>query len=129
MSDLRPVGVPIELGGVERHFLFTLNAIDAVQSHYDMTILDALNKLFDANEQVESLKFLTMTLINDEVEREKWRNPDSDLNKVTENDVGYMVHSFNMPEVRKAILAAYRISVPESDENDDPNMESGQQSN
>lgn len=128
MSDLRPVGVPIELGGVERHFLFTLNAIDTVQSHYDMPVLDALNKMFDAKEQTSALKFLTMTLINDEVEREKWKNPDSELKEVTEKEVGWMIHSDNIGEVTVAILAAYRVSIPESDENDDPNMESGQQS-
>lgn len=127
MSDLRPVGVSIELDGVERHFLFTLNAIDAVQSHYNMPVLDALNKMFDAKEQTSALKFLTMTLINDEVEREKWKNPDSELKEVTEKEVGWMIHADNIGEVTVAILAAYRVSIPESDENDDPNMESGQQ--
>lgn len=129
MSDLRPIGILIELGGVERHFLFTLNAIDAVQSHYNMPVLDALNKMFDAKEQTSALKFLTMTLINDEVEREKWKNPDSELKEVTEKEVGWMIHADNIGEVTVAILAAYRVSIPESDENDDPNMESGQQNN
>ena len=127
MSDLRPVGIPIELDGVERHFLFTLNAIDAVQSHYNMPVLDALNKMFDAKEQTSALKFLTMTLINDEVEREKWKNPDSELKEVTEKEVGWMIHADNIGEVTVAILAAYRVSIPESDENDDPNTESEQQ--
>ena len=127
MSDLRPVGIPIELGGVERHFLFTLNAIDTVQSHYNSTMFEALDKLFDANEQNEALKFFTMTLINDEVEREKWKNPSSDLKEVSEKEVGWMIHVENMGIVTTAILSAYRISVPESNENDDPNMESGQQ--
>lgn len=127
MSDLRPVGIPIELDGVERHFFFTLNAIDAVQSHYNMPVLDALNKMFDAKEQTSALKFLTMTLINDEVEREKWKNPDSELKEVAEKEVGWMIHADNIGDVTVAILAAYRVSFPESDENDDPNMESGQQ--
>ena len=129
MSDLRPVGIPIELGGVERHFLFTLNAIDTVQSHYNSTMFEALDKLFDANEQNEALKFFTMTLINDEVEREKWKNPSSDLKEVSEKEVGWMIHVENMGIVTTSILSAYRISVPESNENDDPNMESGQQNN
>ena len=129
MSDLRPVGIPIELGGVERHFLFTLNAIDTVQSHYNSTMFEALDKLFDANEQNEALKFFTMTLIKDEVEREKWKNPSSDLKEVSEKEVGWMIHVENMGIVTTAILSAYRISVPESNENDDPNMESGQQNN
>lgn len=128
MSDLRPVGVPIELGGVERHFLFTLNAIDTVQNHYNLTAMEALGKLFDPKEQLETLRFMTTTLINDEVERVKWRNPDSDLIEVTEKEVGWMISVDNIDKVTNAILEAYRISVPESDENDDPNMESGQQS-
>ena len=78
MSDLRPVGVPIDLGGVERHFLFTLNAIDAVESHYGCPVFEALGKITVSETQSEALRFFVATLVNDEAEREKWKNPESD---------------------------------------------------
>lgn len=129
MRDLKPVGIPVELGGVERRFLFTLNVIDAVQGYYDATVLEVLNKLFDAKEQIDSLRFLVTTLINDEIEREKWMNPSSDLKEVTEKEVGWMINVDNISTVTTAILAAYRISIPDSDEEQDPNAKGEQQSN
>lgn len=129
MSDLRPRGVKIVLDGVERRFLFTLNAIDEVQSHYEMTAMEALGKLFEPAEQGEALRFFVMTLINDEVEREKHKNSDNQLALVTEKEVGWMIGMDNIDEVTKAILEAYHISVPEPEEEEDPNQKSGQQSN
>ena len=128
MSDLRQRGVEIVLDGVERHFLFTLNAIDEVQSHYEMTVMEALGKLFEPAEQVEALRFFVMTLINDEIEREKHKNPDNYLPAVTERETGWMIGMDNIDEVTKAILEAYHISVPEPEEEDDPNQKSEQQS-
>lgn len=128
MSDLRPTGVPIELGSVERHFLFTLNVIDEIQTHYDGTVLDALGHMFSTNdkEPVSDVIFFATVLMNDEAERESWRNSDSQLKKVTEKEAGWMITWDNLNEVRTAILQAYHISMPEAEDND-PNRESGRQ--
>lgn len=128
MRELRPTGVPVQLNGVERHFLFTLNVIDEIQSHYNMTVINALEKIFDPNEESKATRFFVHTLLSDELEREKWRNPESDLNPINEKEVGWLINRFNIDEIRTAILAAYRISMPEA-EDDDPNQMSGQQSN
>ena len=128
MSDLRPVGVPIDLGGVERHFLFTLNAIDAVESHYGCPVFEALGKITVSETQSEALRFFVATLVNDEAEREKWKNPESDLRVITEKEAGWLISVDNISKIIKAILLAYGISVPEPDGDDDPNQESGQQS-
>lgn len=128
MSDLRPVGLPIVLNGVERHFLFTLNVIDLIQSSYDLPVLEVLGKLFDEKEKIKTLKFLTAALINDEVEREMYKNGDSVAGEVSEQQVGTMIHIGNMDEVISTILKAYGISVPATDD-EDPNQKSEQQSN
>lgn len=109
------------LDGVERSFLFTLNAIDEIQSHYKMTVMEALGKLFDEKEHISALKFFTTTLINDEFEREKSRNATTVLTRITEKEVGWLIDINNIEYVKKAILEAYNISVPEPDENEDPN--------
>lgn len=129
MSDLKPVGIPIELDGVERRFLFTLNVIDTVESHYGCSVFDALKKLTDPETRNEALRFFVTTLVNDDAEFERYKNPESDLQAITEKQAGWLVTVNNSEEVFQAILKAYGISVPEPDEDEDPNQTSGQQSN
>lgn len=128
MSDLNPAGVSIELGGVERHFLFTLNVVDAIESHYDCTVFEALGKLTNQDTQSEAIRFFVMTLLNDDADYQRWKIPGSDLPHVTEKQAGWLVTVDNIGKVVRAILGAYGISMPEPDEDDDPNRTSGQQS-
>lgn len=127
MSDLNPAGVKVQFDGKARHFLFTLNAIDEIQSHYDMTMFEALGKLFDKKEQITSLRYFVFVLVNDEVERNKWKNPDYPLERITEKEAGWMVSTENIGEITAAILEAYHVSVPEPDEESDPNRMGGRQ--
>lgn len=115
------------LGGVERRFLFTLNVIDAVESHYGMPVIDALGKLWDEKELSGALRYFATVLINDEAERERVKNPDSRLRPVTERETGWMVSVDNIAEVTAAIFAAYGFSAPKPEEDDGPNLEGGQQ--
>jgi len=123
-SVLRPQGVPIVLGEVERHFLFTLNAIDEIQSHYDMTMMDVFKLMSDDTTLFKTVKYLTHVLLTDEFEREKFRNPDTDLKPISEKEAGWLVTKDNIVEVSKAFLVAYGLSMPEADEDDDPNVAS-----
>lgn len=127
MGDLRPQGIPIQLGGAERHFLFTLNVIDEVQSHYNTDMLNALSKLYDEEEGNSALRYFVTVLLNDEAERENWMHPEYGLKKITENEAGWLINIYNISEVALAILRAYRLSVPESDASNDPNQMSGRQ--
>ena len=52
MSDLRPRGIPVMLNGEERHLLFTLNAIDAIQDEYEKTLNQRLDDITLLLEQV-----------------------------------------------------------------------------
>lgn len=127
MSDLNPKGASIVLGGVERKLLFTLNVMDEIQSHYDKTVFEALKLLIDPMQQTKVVKFLLMTLLNDEAEREKARNKDTDLKVLSEKEVGWLVSYDNLAEVVSAMLKAYGMSMPEPDESEkDPNAVSRQ---
>ena len=116
MSDLRPIGIPVMLDGVERYFLFTLNVIDEIQSHYGMTVIDAMEKLYNPEDESKTVRFFVHTLLNDEAERGKWKDPDCNLKTVSEKEVGWMVNKFNLEEVKAAICGAFKISVPEPDD-------------
>lgn len=113
MSDMNPIGVPIDLGGEERHFLFTINLIDKVQDKTGKPIIETVKNIDD----VKLLRYIVTELINDEVDRtEKGQH-------VTEKQVGYWIaRGFNEIEVVDAILDSYHVSLPEpEDEDEDPN--------
>lgn len=121
MSDLRPLGVPIEIDGVERHLLFTLNAIDDIQEHFDKELGQIINDLTSKEESTKTLRYVSMALLNDEAERK-------DLKKYTDKEIGWIITLDNQIEITIKILEAYGISLPKGDEDDeDPNQTSGQQ--
>lgn len=126
MSDLKPQGIKVNFNGVEREFLFTLNAIDAIQNKHDMTVLDVLTEISDRKKMPETIKSIVSILLTDEAERKKWKDPDSTLDTVSEKEAGWMVTADNIDEVTVAILQAYRISIPEPDEDESPNEQSSQ---
>lgn len=120
MSDLRPVGIPINLGGEERHLLFTLNAMDTLESDYDKPIEEIINQLTDKKTSWRTLKKILTVIMNDSLEREG-KEP-----VITEHDVGWWVHGGNILEVSIAVMKAYGYSLPEPDEFESPNGETGQ---
>jgi len=60
-------------------------------------------------------------LINDDCERKGKET------KVTAREVGMMIAEQNLLAVQIAVLKAYGVSLPEANEDDFPNQESGQQ--
>lgn len=118
MSDLRPKGVPVVIDGVERHMLFTLNAIDELQEHYKEDLSKIIDRLTDKEEAVSTLRQILATLLNDEAERESANG--KELKQYTTREVGWLVSLDNQEQILLAILAAYGLSLPEGDE-DSPN--------
>lgn len=128
MSDLKPRGIPITLDGVERHFLFTLNVIDMIQDKTGKTMHEVMESITNVQEIGHTLRDVAMALINDEAEREAYKNPETELKPVTEQEIGWIIGMDNFVEVTYAILVAYGYSLP-APEDEDPNPMSGQQSN
>lgn len=124
MSDLRPTGITINLGGQERKLLFTLNAIDVLQDEHGKPIDEIVRSLTnDSNDHKVFISVVT-ALLNDEAEREKTLN-EKELPIVTPQLTGWMIDQSNYAEVFIAVLKAYGYSFPEPDEDSDPNPESG----
>ena len=123
MSDLRPRGTPVVIDGEERRLLFTLNAIDEIQDHFDAPMSDVWDKLTDKRESDKTIRYLICTLLNDEAAREQ-RNG-KELKSYTEEEVGWGITVENVNEIMMALLDAYGLSLPEPDEDDSPKAESG----
>lgn len=130
MSDLRPNGIKVEIGGQERNLLFTINVIDEIQASCNMPLFDAIGIIAGAaggetdHETLTVYRFMLTALLN--------RVSDTPL---TEKEVGEMVDWLHYGKIAAAMLEAYGISMPERDEDDleddapedkDPNRETGQ---
>ena len=128
MSDLRPKGYGIMVNGIERNFLFTLNAIDAVQSEFNKNVLEVIDHAVNGKdvEQVKTIRKLVEILLNDEAEREEFLHPGTKLETFTEKQAGWVVDAY-LEEIKLAIMIAYGLSMPEPEE--DPNQMSGQRNN
>ena len=115
MSDMRPSGIAVTVGGVERHVLFTLAVVDEIQSKYNLPVSEVIAKMSDEMEVYPVIVSIITSLINDEIIRTGSGDP------VTEE---WAKRNITVPEcdgIIAAILQSYGISVPEKDEDEDPN--------
>ena len=126
MGIFKPRGVAIVLNGEERHFLFTLNMIDQIEEKYDKPLMEVLEDVANDTGNGHLMRDIVVILLNDEAERNKRMKASVEYSTVTEADVGDMIGLDNYYEVMKALLKAYGRSMPEVDEEEDPNQKSGQ---
>lgn len=120
MSDLRPRGEVLNVDGVDRYLLFTLNAMDAIQSKFDKTIPEVLDMIVNEYPHSHTLRDVLLILTADEAERTKAKDPKSDIAPLDEQTLGWFIGADNYVDVMRLIFKAYGISMPEVDE-DDPN--------
>ena len=118
MSDLRPKGVEIELGGQKRNLLFTINAIDEIQARCNMPLIDVMQyaaKAADGKMDHETLDYfraVVTTLVND-----------ADGEQHSEKEVGRFLTLENYRPVAWKVLEAYGRSMPDPDEDEENDEE------
>lgn len=126
MSDLRPRGIEIELGGQKHRLLLTLNAIDQIQEKCNLPLYEAIKYAAQAadgkmdHDTIQNFRAIVAVLLNDE-----------DDGNLTENEVGKLLDIDNFRPVAWKVLKAYGLSMPEPDEDaddeeEDPKAETGQ---
>lgn len=122
MSDLRPEGVKVKIGGQEYKFLLTINKIDEIQTRCNMPLPDAVELIAAAADGETEGKTLKV-----------YRSVLSILMDVPEQEAGEKVTFADYQRVAWAMLAAYGISMPEPDDEEDeeedeepsPNLQTG----
>lgn len=122
MSDLRPEGVKVKIGGQEYKFLLTINKIDEIQTRCNMPLSDAVELIAAAADGETEGKTLKV-----------YRSVLSILMDVPEREAGEKVTFADYQRVAWAMLAAYGISMPEPDDEEDeeedeepsPNLQTG----
>lgn len=108
------------LDGVERHFLFTLAVVSEIQGHYDLPVGTVMAKLADDREGFDTLAYLALTLANDEIMRRNDQTGKDDP-LLTEKQVKWLIDVPLAKKILKPIMMAYGYSMPENEEDDDPN--------
>lgn len=122
MSDLQPKGIPIVIGDVERHLLFTISVVDEIQAKYEKPLSSVMEMLQDDDKLVQVVFDLMYFMINDEIDRERFFHG-KEGERVTEQALKYMMDYAHIGEYMGAILRAYGASLPEAEDNS-PNAES-----
>lgn len=129
MSDLRPTGVTVNFDGKERKLLFSICAIDELESKFEKPVLGILEDMTGK----ERRKVITETatiLLNADVECYNLTHSDQ-KEKLPETYLGtFLTDGINggtLDKMMLKIMEAYELSMPEEKETD-PNRKSGQQS-
>lgn len=92
----------MEIKGKKYRLLFTLNALDEIQTK--LGGYDKLNEVFDKDNKnwVKDTKWLLTLLINEGLLEE-----DEDAALFTEQQIGRLIHVGNIAEVQRAIYASF----------------------
>lgn len=127
MSDLRPTGAPVTIGGQEYNILFTIGAIEAIQETCNkalVNIMPAIARVADYKTDSEDIKTLYSVvaafLIVDTGKEVKVETIDG------------LIKPAEMQKLAITLLEAYGFSMPnpdsedsEEDEEEDPNQKTG----
>lgn len=109
MSAIKDGRFPLELEDKTYHLLFSLNVIDAIQDKFGE--LDNLSDIIYGSKAIKDLKWLLAQLINE--------GAGDGEPELSENDIGKMIHTGNLSEVRNAITLCFALGNSGDDESED----------
>lgn len=117
MSDLKPSGIKVDIGGVEHEFLFTIEAIEAIQENCNAPLMDVIgdiSRVADGGTDTQDLKAFC-TVIAALCQKEG--------TKCTAKDIDGVLKPVQFPVVAWKILEAYGFSMPDPDSEDEDSEE------
>lgn len=129
MSDLKPIGTPVEICGQEYNFLFTIGIIETLQEECNMPLVDIVSRI--ARVASYSTEIEDLQCFNTVVATFLTANIGE---KVTPEELDGVIRPVEMQKLAKKILLAYGFAMPEPDDEDDdsesetedPNQKTGQ---
>lgn len=124
MSDLKPIGTPVEICGREYNFLFTIGTIETLQESCNMPLVDIVSsvaRVASYGTQIDDLRCLN-TVVAAFVSADTGET-------VQPEELDGAIRPKEMQEVAKKILEAYGFAMPEPDDEDDDEEEEGEDPN
>ena len=129
MSDLRPIGAPVVIGGQEYNILFTIGAIESIQETCNKALVEtmpAIARVADFKTDSEDVKtFYNVIAAFLTVDTGK---------EVKAEDIDGIIKPAEMKKIAITLLEAYGFSMPDPDsdgedtedeEEENPNQETG----
>ena len=129
MSDLRPIGAPVVMGGQEYNILFTIGAIETIQETCNKALVEtmpAIANVADYRTDADDLRtFYNVVAAFLTVDSGK---------KVTADDIDGIMKPTEMQKIAITLMEAYGFSMPDPDSDDEdsedeeeenPNQETG----
>lgn len=106
MSAMKDGGSTVKLKEKDYRLLFTLNALDELQTKFGG--YDKLGEIFnkDNPDWVKDTKWLFTLLINEGLLEE-----DENAEILTEQQVGRLIHLGNLKEIQQAIFASFAMAM------------------
>lgn len=121
----------LSVGGKTFNIVLTLSVIDELQSKYER--LDtAIQNVADFNVMIKELAEIATVFINDDIECHNEDNPNDKWDKITPewlkrrialNSTSLDENKVLAVDLAKTIMRAFNLSMPESEEEIDPNSQ------
>lgn len=129
MSDLRPTGTPVVIGGQEYNILFTIGAIETIQETCNKALVKTMPAIANvANYRTDADDLRTFYNVV-----AAFLTVDSGK-KVTADDIDGIMKPTEMQKIAITLMEAYGFSMPDPDSDDEdsedeeeenPNQETG----
>ena len=110
MSELKPAGVAIEIGGREERMIFTLNVVEKTIERYGQLE----NLLQNLNTGLPEIKWLATQMINESIDIWNDDHPDGRRQPLTEQQLGrQIVGVYGINELGDRVREAIFQGLPE----------------
>lgn len=118
MSDVKKATAKVVIGKREYEICLTLNLIDVFQERYG-----ELTNIAEKSQDMKELIWIITQFINEAIDEHNDDFPDDKWQKVDENYIKRKVKPFeNLKDINNALLTAFKISTPENEDDDFPNL-------
>lgn len=113
-TTLRPDrGLPVVIGGITFHFLYTFAVIDELQSRYDAPMSEILNKLTNDRSFFEAAGHMIEALIKSDLYNH------GETVAPTFDQIMHVLTIRDTARIVKALFEEYTTDMPQRDEDDD----------
>ncbi len=128
MRELRPDKNIISVGGKEYNIILTLSVMEKLQKQYE-NLSEVFGRLVDFNASAKELAEIAVVFINDDIEchnedfpHDKWQPITAEwlCRRIALNDKD-AEGKILMVDLTLALLNAFKFSMPEGEEEADPN--------
>lgn len=127
MGNLNPKPIDIEFDSKIYGVQFNINMIDEVQTHFEKPIGEIYDLIMDSPKSASNLRYLLTILLNDAIETHESETGER-VQRLSETEVGRKIDIRDFNYYYTKVIEAFGVSLPEADEDEDPNSKGGRQS-